>query len=183
MTEPSITCISCNLTSYNPGDVTNEYCGNCHSEHRGSIVWRADGDTEVLTGYVGSAAMFQITSAGVGRYALGTVQMTSIFYDHSGRYEAGSHGFSQINEAKMWASILMARLVRKLFFSRPPQAASGAPPESEELVPRQMASRVRRALELFDEGVIDVPELNAVVEELQQQYGVDAQLPADQEGH
>jgi hypothetical protein len=27
---PSITCPRCGLTSHNPNDVANRYCGNCH---------------------------------------------------------------------------------------------------------------------------------------------------------
>ena len=34
MTE-SITCPSCGKTSYNPGDIQNRYCGNCHEFHDG----------------------------------------------------------------------------------------------------------------------------------------------------
>lgn len=29
----SITCLGCNMTSYNVQDVTYKYCGNCHSFH------------------------------------------------------------------------------------------------------------------------------------------------------
>lgn len=30
MTEESITCPKCGRTSYNPNDVREGYCGNCH---------------------------------------------------------------------------------------------------------------------------------------------------------
>ncbi|MBN3946746.1 MAG: hypothetical protein HWQ38_09715 [Nostoc sp. NMS7] len=30
---PSITCPRCKKTSYNPGDILNKYCGNCHAWH------------------------------------------------------------------------------------------------------------------------------------------------------
>ena len=30
----SITCLICSLTSYNPNDVREVYCGNCHRFHR-----------------------------------------------------------------------------------------------------------------------------------------------------
>ncbi len=29
----SITCVICGMTSYHPGDIKNEYCGNCHQYH------------------------------------------------------------------------------------------------------------------------------------------------------
>jgi protein-arginine kinase activator protein McsA len=29
----SITCPSCGMTSYNPNDVSQRYCGNCHAFH------------------------------------------------------------------------------------------------------------------------------------------------------
>jgi hypothetical protein len=32
----SITCIACRMTSNNPNDVENRYCGNCHKFHEGS---------------------------------------------------------------------------------------------------------------------------------------------------
>ena len=31
MSEPSITCPVCDMTSHNPNDVTYGYCGNCHA--------------------------------------------------------------------------------------------------------------------------------------------------------
>jgi hypothetical protein len=31
--QPSITCPSCSKTSYNPNDVRERYCGNCHLFH------------------------------------------------------------------------------------------------------------------------------------------------------
>lgn len=30
---PSITCPICGMTSHNPNDVVNGYCGNCHAYH------------------------------------------------------------------------------------------------------------------------------------------------------
>jgi ribosomal protein L37E len=29
-TQPSITCPACGMTSYNPNDIREGYCGNCH---------------------------------------------------------------------------------------------------------------------------------------------------------
>ena len=38
MTEqPSITCPVCGMTSYNPNDIREGYCGNCHD-------WTSEGD-------------------------------------------------------------------------------------------------------------------------------------------
>jgi protein-arginine kinase activator protein McsA len=31
MTDESITCPECGMTSYNPNDVAEGYCGNCHA--------------------------------------------------------------------------------------------------------------------------------------------------------
>lgn len=31
--QPSITCPTCRMTSYNPNDVRYRYCGNCHEFH------------------------------------------------------------------------------------------------------------------------------------------------------
>lgn len=31
--EVSITCYTCGLASYNPNDIENKYCGNCHKFH------------------------------------------------------------------------------------------------------------------------------------------------------
>jgi len=31
MTEPSITCPECGMTSYHPKDIEYGYCGNCHA--------------------------------------------------------------------------------------------------------------------------------------------------------
>jgi hypothetical protein len=31
LTAPSITCPVCGMTSYNPNDVREGYCGNCHA--------------------------------------------------------------------------------------------------------------------------------------------------------
>jgi ribosomal protein L37E len=31
--EESITCFTCGMTSYNPNDVREKYCGNCHFFH------------------------------------------------------------------------------------------------------------------------------------------------------
>lgn len=31
MTQPSITCPVCHMTSYNPNDIREGYCGNCHN--------------------------------------------------------------------------------------------------------------------------------------------------------
>jgi len=33
MNASSITCPQCGLTSYNPHDIVNRYCGNCHAFH------------------------------------------------------------------------------------------------------------------------------------------------------
>lgn len=30
---PSITCPQCGMTSHNPNDVRERYCGNCHQYH------------------------------------------------------------------------------------------------------------------------------------------------------
>lgn len=30
---PSITCPQCGMVSYNPNDISNRYCGNCHLFH------------------------------------------------------------------------------------------------------------------------------------------------------
>ena len=30
---PSITCLRCGMTSYNPNDILYRYCGNCHKFH------------------------------------------------------------------------------------------------------------------------------------------------------
>jgi hypothetical protein len=30
VSEPSITCPDCGMTSYSPGDIERGYCGNCH---------------------------------------------------------------------------------------------------------------------------------------------------------
>lgn len=137
MTEPSITCISCNKTSYHPIDVEQRYCGNCHSEHTGSIIWRAEPDPTVITGYVGAAQMFRITVLEARRFTLGTARLTGIFYEQSGRYDTGPNAFPSADGAKEWASILMARLVRKMFYSRPPtMGTSGGEPVTEELVQR-----------------------------------------------
>ena len=35
-TEESITCPRCGMTSYNPNDVREGYCGNCHDWTRGA---------------------------------------------------------------------------------------------------------------------------------------------------
>jgi protein-arginine kinase activator protein McsA len=32
-TAPSITCPRCGMTSYNPNDIRERYCGNCHAYH------------------------------------------------------------------------------------------------------------------------------------------------------
>lgn len=136
MTEPSITCISCNLTSYNPEDVEQRYCGNCRAEHQGSIIWRAENDTTVITGYVGAAQMFRITALEARRFTLGTARLSGIFYEQSGRYDGGPNAFPTADGAKEWASILMARLVRKMFFSKPPTGTWGGEPVTEELVQR-----------------------------------------------
>lgn len=138
MTEPSITCISCNKTSHNPIDVQQRYCGNCHSEHTGSIIWRTEGEvTPVITGYVGAAQMFRITALEARRFTLGTARLTGIFYEQSGRYDTGPNAFPTADGAKEWASVLMARLVRKMFYSRPPtMGTSGGEPVTEELVER-----------------------------------------------
>jgi hypothetical protein len=32
-TSPSITCPVCKMTSYNPNDIAQKYCGNCHKFH------------------------------------------------------------------------------------------------------------------------------------------------------
>lgn len=29
--QPSITCPECGMTSYNPNDIREGYCGNCHA--------------------------------------------------------------------------------------------------------------------------------------------------------
>lgn len=41
MTERSITCPQCGLTSYNPNDIRERYCGRCHQWHEqmGVEVW------------------------------------------------------------------------------------------------------------------------------------------------
>ncbi len=31
--QPSITCPRCGMTSYNPNDIEQRYCGNCHMFH------------------------------------------------------------------------------------------------------------------------------------------------------
>lgn len=33
--QPSITCPVCRMTSYNPNDIREGYCGNCHDWTRG----------------------------------------------------------------------------------------------------------------------------------------------------
>jgi len=33
LSKPNITCPACNMTSYNPNDVKEHYCGNCHAFH------------------------------------------------------------------------------------------------------------------------------------------------------
>ena len=33
MSEPSIACPKCGMVSYNPNDVEQRYCGNCHAFH------------------------------------------------------------------------------------------------------------------------------------------------------
>lgn len=30
----SITCLLCNMTSFNPNDILHKYCGNCHAFHK-----------------------------------------------------------------------------------------------------------------------------------------------------
>lgn len=181
MAEPSITCISCNKTSYNPGDVQHRYCGNCHSEHQGSIIWRAESDTTVITGYVGAAQMFRITALEARRFTLGTARLSGIFYEQSGRYDTGPNAFSTADGAKEWASILMARLVRKMFFSSPPMGTSGGVPVTDELVEKladqaeagydeaQLVARVRRVLADFDAELALVEQVKAAVEEIKQQ--------------
>lgn len=37
MTEPSITCPVCGMTSYNPNDIEHGYCGNCHAFTRRTV--------------------------------------------------------------------------------------------------------------------------------------------------
>jgi ribosomal protein L37E len=36
MDQPSFTCPRCGRTSYNPADVKEGYCGNCHDWTRGT---------------------------------------------------------------------------------------------------------------------------------------------------
>lgn len=31
--QPSITCPECHMKSYNPNDIDQRYCGNCHKFH------------------------------------------------------------------------------------------------------------------------------------------------------
>jgi hypothetical protein len=33
--EPSIMCPKCGMVSYNPTDIRQKYCGNCHTFHEG----------------------------------------------------------------------------------------------------------------------------------------------------
>lgn len=37
MSQPSITCPKCGLTSYNPNDIEHGYCGFCHDWTRGFV--------------------------------------------------------------------------------------------------------------------------------------------------
>ena len=137
--EPSITCISCNRTSYAPKAVAAPRCRACGAEHQGSIIWRAEEDPKITTGYVGSAQMFRITALEARRFTLGTATLGSIFYEQSGRYDKGPNAFSTVDGAKEWASVLMARLVRKMFFSKTPSGTygtSGGVPVTDELVER-----------------------------------------------
>lgn len=40
----SIRCPQCGLTSYNPNDVRERYCGNCHQYHDTMVPRRVDGE-------------------------------------------------------------------------------------------------------------------------------------------
>jgi hypothetical protein len=57
----SITCLICGMTSYNPNDVRERYCGNCHGfhdvkkgscvaldEHGNEVAWVVEGNVEFV---------------------------------------------------------------------------------------------------------------------------------------
>jgi hypothetical protein len=44
--QPSITCPTCGLTSYNANDIREQYCGHCHQWHRDMVTVRVATDEE-----------------------------------------------------------------------------------------------------------------------------------------
>lgn len=49
MTERSITCPACGMTSYNSNDVEQGYCGNCHAWTNGTVAGRRSGEVRIIS--------------------------------------------------------------------------------------------------------------------------------------
>ncbi len=71
MTTKSITCPFCKMTSYNPNDIEQRYCGNCHAFHDDISTFKSFSFSEDSCGRCGLTPAEGYAKMGGTRYCHG----------------------------------------------------------------------------------------------------------------